>query len=179
MNPKIEKLLQRSDELHIYYKDLLNQFTRAQLDYREYDTKWSIAEIIYHVYLAEKLPCNFMINFSFERKNQVLGIKARIRSLILNIVLDSKLKFKAPVNTIENFPEVIDPQELINKWDRSSREFLNYLENFDPEKIKNFVFKHPLAGKLNILQTLKFINSHMTHHQIQIERIKNLNNFPK
>lgn len=179
MNPKIDKLIKRSGELHLYYEGLLNQFTRSQLDYRVHDAKWSIAEIIYHVYLAEKLSCNFIINFSFERKNQVLGIKARIRSLILNIVLNSKLKFKAPVKAIENFPEVIDPQELINKWDRSSREFREYLENFDPYKLKNFIFKHPLAGKLNILQALDFINSHMTHHKIQIERIKNLNNFPK
>jgi DinB family protein len=179
MNPKIEILIQRSGELHFYFKDLLNQLTLPQLDYRENDTKWSIAEIIYHVYLSEKLPCNFMINFSFERKNQVLGIKARIRSLILNIVLNSKLKFKAPVNAIENFPEVIDPQELINKWDRSNKEFLDYLENFNSDKLKNFIFKHPLAGKLNILQTLEFINSHMVHHKKQIERIKKLDNFPK
>jgi len=74
---------------------------------------------------------------------------------------------------------VIYPQELINKWDRSRKEFRDYLGDFDSDKLQYFIFKHPIAGKLNILQALEFINYHMIHHQKQIERIKKLNNFPK
>ncbi|MGF1670459.1 MAG: hypothetical protein ACFCU6_08425 [Balneolaceae bacterium] len=44
---------------------------------------------------------------------------------------------------------------------------------------KKTVYKHPRAGFLNIKQALEFMESHIAHHQKQIDRIMKHAAFPE
>jgi hypothetical protein len=50
-------------------------------------------------------------------------------------------------------------------------ELKTMLEKFGDDQLKRKIYKHVIAGKLNILQTLLFFREHVIHHQQQIKRL--------
>ena len=179
MNQKIDKHSQRFNREHQYYKNLLQNLTDEQLAFRLSENKWSIIQTIYHVYLSESSIIDFILQFSFERKSEKLGFTSKFSSFLTNAGLRSSLKFKAPTKYLETFPEPIDKDALMLEWSLKTESFDLFLRNFDDRRIKLFIFKHPLAGKFNLSQTLGFMYYHKVHHRKQIEKLMKQSNYPK
>ena len=179
MEAKIEKYYQRLFQEHEYSDRLLAELDKQQLEFRARNDKWNIEEILYHIYLSESGILRFMQNFSFERKNELLGFSSKYRSFLMNVFLQTPVKFKAPTRYLEQFPEVIQPAELRKDNQEVYAQMKSFLEEFDQSKLPYFIFKHPVVGKMNLSQTLGFMYRHKVHHRKQIENLLNHKNFPK
>ncbi len=98
---------------------------------------------------------------------------------MLKTFLKSRLKFKAP-----NVPG-LSPQSISAKedsqaaWEQVRQGLEAYLIAFKPEQLNYIVFKHPVGGKFNLLQTLdNFLLMHLQHHKQQLKRIAETDGFP-
>lgn len=90
----------------------------------------------------------------------------------LNLALKSDLKWKAP--------GVLAPpsgkhglETLIHQWDDLRKGWERLLNGIDEGYLHRQVFRHPVAGRLDLLQTLSFVEHHIHHHVHQIKRIAN------
>ncbi|MBK6266377.1 DinB family protein [Marivirga sp. S37H4] len=181
MHPKIEKHWQRIKVSKEYYDALLKVFNPTQLNFRPEPSAWSMMDVMQHLYTSEKLSSDFVKNFDFSRKDLKLGLKSRIKTILLVNRLNSRKKFKAPKVLEQNKGRMNlspDAHEFGHQWAGLRSEMKLMLENFPEEKLNHFTFNHPAVGKMTITQTLEFFYSHMNHHKYQIEAINHHPNFP-
>ncbi len=181
MHPKIEKHWKRIEASKEYYDALLKVFNPEQLNFKPESNAWSMMDVMQHLYTSEKLSSNFVRNFDFSRKNMKLGLKSRIKTILLVNRLNSKKKFKAPKILEQNMGNLNlseDAHEFQYQWGELRNDIKSMLDNFPEDKLKHFTFSHPAVGKLTITQTLEFFNSHLNHHKHQIEKINHHPNFP-
>ncbi|MEO0405148.1 MAG: hypothetical protein AAF193_09785, partial [Bacteroidota bacterium] len=95
----------------------------------------------------------------------------RTNSKELNGKLRSDNRWKAPDVLPEPRGEM-PFSELKEKWIKTGHGFNQFVHNFPMEHQDKLVFKHPLYGRLTMLQTLQFTAEHIVHHEHQIRRIQ-------
>ena len=182
MNPKIQKHWQRMEEGKAYYDALLQVFNDEQLNFHPENGSWSMLDVMQHLFTSENISLKFMQNFDFNRKNEKVGLKAEVKTVMLVNRLNSRKKYQAP-KILEEKKDSLNisknPHEFSHQWDDIRKEMFSFLNDFPNDKIGHFIFSHPVVGKLNILQTMQFFVAHMKHHQYQIESINHHKKFPK
>lgn len=182
MNSKIQKHWARLEDGKAYYDALLEVFNDEQLNFHPEAGAWSILDVMQHLYTSEKISLQFMQNFDFNRKNEKVGLKSEIKTILLVNRLNSKKKYKAPKVLAEKKDSLTisdDPHQFGHQWEDLRNEMFSFLRDFPDDKIRHFVFVQPVVGKLNVLQTLQFFVAHLKHHQHQIEAINHHKDFPK
>lgn len=139
------------------------------------DGKWSIQQILAHLIAAEKLSIMYL-------RKKMLGIKEaentglweEIKMMVLKASQRLPLKFKAPRAVVENTPAYADFDQLTKDWDTTRAELKTLLEKFEDTQIRKKIYKHIIAGRLNILHALLFFREHILHHTPQINRLLKL-----
>jgi len=138
--------------------------------------KWSIFQIIFHLVKSEQLTLlGLKKSLADAKKLTNAGIKSRLRYFVLRSALISRFKFKAPP-IVASIPEKYDMKELELKWDKIRKDINKFIETFPPDLEGKNIFKHPLAGWLNINQTINFLHDHYDHHNRQIKTLLQLQN---
>jgi len=130
---------------------------------------WSINQVLYHHYLAEKLTIEY-INKKLSENGSLenAGITELLKSKLLNLLLWLPIKFKSP-KRIADVPETIELNNLINDWSSLRNELKKIINNFSDKAIGSKVFLHPRVGMITMSQTLDFIDMHLKHHIPQIK----------
>lgn len=170
MHPKLEiKYLRLAQQKAVYLAEAKNANQR-QLAFSPNPGKWSLLELLDHLVLVESQALRFMKSFDFNRSDKKTNVRSRINSLLLRLFLSSRIKFKVPVPTV--IPKQKTLEVLLVEWDAQNEELVKFLSGFPEEKLHNFIFVHPVAGKFNILQTLDFLVDHLVHHQLQLKAIR-------
>ena len=137
--------------------------------------KWAI----FHLF-SDYFPTIFrLVSDRIKRENKkisqpelipVAGFKSTLRYLLIKFVLNSPIKVKAPKG-VDNVPEVTTIEQIkqgVNKNLQALEEFIN---RYPVELNQKAIFKHPLAGRINLYQTIQFLNDHLMHHDRQIRQI--------
>ncbi|WKK84772.2 DinB family protein [Marivirga arenosa] len=182
MHSKIQKHWERYENGKQYYDALLKVFNDDQLNFQPSENAWSMLQVMQHLYTSESLSLKFLQNFDFNRKDEKLGLKAELKTMLLVNRLNSKKKFKAPKVLSDNKSNLDirdDAHEFGHQWQKLDQDLLSFLQDFPTDKINHFCFMHPAVGKQNVIQCLQFFVSHMKHHQHQIEAINHHKDFPK
>ncbi len=134
--------------------------------------KWSISQILVHLILAEELSLQYIrkkslgieqagnTNILHDLKYQALRISQRL-----------PLKYKAPRVLGESAPSTLPLEQIVGKWDHMRSELRKYLEAMESRHVKRKIYKHAVAGRLNILHAVDFFNEHLNHHLPQIRRL--------
>ncbi|MCS6838621.1 MAG: DinB family protein, partial [Bdellovibrionaceae bacterium] len=60
---------------------------------------------------------------------------------------------------------------ILDEWQALRHEWTRFLEHFPANAHGRLVFRHPVAGRLTILQTLKFMADHLERHKEQMKRL--------
>ncbi|MBL0047441.1 MAG: DinB family protein [Bacteroidetes bacterium] len=132
--------------------------------------KWSINQIIQHLILAEELSQKSIKAKLLTGKFESAGMMTHVRTLLLKVFLRSSVKFKAPV-AVSKIPENLALEELYQKWEQSRRQLNELLESIPQSMLNKYIFKHPVAGKMNLHGGLAFMQEHVRRHAQQIKRI--------
>jgi DinB superfamily len=171
-------------ELSVQLQNSLDKFNATiaglsfnQLNFREKDKKWTIAECIEHVTLAElKFPiivADEMQKPSHPEFRRKIKIKdEKIRPKMLSRIWKAKS------------PEVFRPtgrfassEEAIKTFQEQRVKTLEYV-NTTTDDLRNHFWKHPLTGTIDLYQTLILMSAHLERHLEQMEKIKAASNFP-
>ncbi len=132
--------------------------------------KWSIAQVIDHVTTAESRSIQYV-----HKKTQApdavppAGFMCAVRTWLLVTMLSSPLKFKAP-EVVADTPDNRSRAELAARWAAARGELRNLIESLPEDLMAKALFKHPVAGRMNMGQMLEFMTSHMKRHARQVER---------
>ncbi len=149
-------------ELKNYSDDVINKKPRPEA--------WSVAEVIVHLITAEEMSLKYLSKkIQDTSKAQPEGLKNKGRWLLVRIVFTFNIKFKAP--------EIVEPklgyQSLANldiHWNKIRQQTLEVLSRLSDEEVNKELWKHAIAGKMNLHHMVQFFGIHSRHHKKQIDR---------
>jgi hypothetical protein len=142
----------------------------AALDRPPGPGRWSALQVLHHVVEAEAGT------LAYVRKKMQAGpalprgaVSSRLRRAILEVALALPLRFKAPT-VAAAVPDTVDPAALRARWEEVRREWRALVEAFPRALAGRLVFRHPVAGRLTLADTLAVLQAHLDHHVPQVKR---------
>jgi uncharacterized protein YndB with AHSA1/START domain/uncharacterized damage-inducible protein DinB len=160
------------------FNDAIANLSEQQLNFKEASDKWSIAECIEHITLAELEFPNIIAKEMQQPANPDNRTKISIKDEEIQPKMTSR-KWKA------KSPEIFKPsnkfanaQEAITTFQNQRKTTIEYVET-TKDDLRNHFWKHPLTGMIDLYQTLILMSAHLERHTQQIENIKKYTNFPK
>ncbi len=141
---------------------------------RQHNTgKWSTAQILVHINHVFERSLGY-INKKMQSPETipVAGLLTGAKSTLLNLALKSRLKFKAPKG-VDVVPEHIDFETVRMRLLQNLNAVKHLIEQFPEAYYNKAIFKHPVAGRITLLQTLSFLDAHFLHHEQQIRLFLN------
>jgi hypothetical protein len=152
-------------------KDQLFKLGAIKCLIRQDDDQWCINQVLEHLILTETLGYNYI---NKKRTNIKALPKANIvsslRRRLLSVILSLPFKYKAPKNVMPKLRSE-GLEKLFLDWDYQRNLMKDLIVDLD-EDINKELFRHPKAGKMNLIDMLEFYESHIAHHLIQINRIQ-------
>ena len=169
----MDKLKHKFDKLEISRLNLISLLgdqDKNALTFKINKNKWSPLQICFHVIKSEQLTLLALNKTKQSIENlKKSGLAGIMRDVSLRFALKSKIKFKAPA-MVAKVPEDYDFTELMKKWETIRSSLKEYTDDFPEQYSDRAVFKHPIAGWMNLSQALNFLQSHFDHHKLQIEK---------
>jgi len=163
-----QKRLELMAELEILNEDKLN--------YKPAPGKWSIIQIVHHLIKSEQLSVIY-IKRNITNKSGISksSFRAKFNAFVLKWGLILPLKLKAP-NNVSDVPDFDTFENAKSKWDKVRNSFVSVIESMADDLLSKDIFKHPIAGKMNLEGTIDFFDAHFKHHLKQIKSLlTNLN----
>ena len=174
MPPDIQKLV---DRIESQRDDLLQSFrslSQDQFNKSPSPGRWSAAEVLSHIIAAERLSLAYM-------QKKVQGIESAAISgpweeIKMAILKASQrlpgLKFKAPKRLVENTALYRDLASIESEWVKVRTDLRGLLEKIPQEKLNRLIYKHPVAGYLNVRHAVDFFHEHIHHHLTQLRNLQ-------
>ena len=177
----VEKAFERAEQQRNTMLNGLKGFSHEQLNFKPSPKSWCLLEVCEHLMTAERNGLNYMhkkMQGDID-KIEATNFKAKLRSIVLKTALRLPIKFKAPAAARFKAKEEYHYDQVRAEWDEIREGWKDLADGFDKPTAEKLIFKHPLAGRLNLEQTFQFLYDHTDHHLAQIERIKAHPDFPK
>lgn len=171
MNTKLQLIFDSLETQRNQLFKALNNLAAERLN-QQPQNGWSINQVIAHLITAERLSVIYL-HKKIQAINEVenTGLIEELKMIALIVSQRLPFKFKAPKVVVENTKSSTSLQELEKEWTAVRNELKAMLEKFGDDQVKRKIYKHVVAGKLNIQQTLLFFREHIIHHQQQIKRL--------
>lgn len=168
-----EQLLKHFNEMESERQEVLRELTAYSddlLSTKPSADVWSVAEVIEHLTVAETGALNYMrkkIQYGGHRRSAFTsGLKQRL----LNLAISLPIRYKVPKMLEKPATSAIGFQDALKCWDEVRADMCTEYETMDGNIIGNELFKHPTAGKMNVIQGVRFMRRHMNRHIGQIHR---------
>ena len=146
----------------------LPDFDDSILQFRPANHKWSILQILFHLNSSESNSVKYIVKksqggSSIPKSTFLSSIKSSVLSAALRF-----LKWKKPA-VLPDPPENLSTNEVINAWNETRMQLKQLLEKLPDDMLERNIFRHPAAGRMNMIHALKFMQDHFDHHLKQIE----------
>lgn len=171
MNTRLEQLF---DDLEVQREELLHELKQlsAEALQKHPPEKWSIAQVLAHLIVSEQLSIAYLNKKMLGIESTVnTGLKEEFKMIALIISQRLPFKFKAPRMVVDKTPVYENIDQLITVWETTRSELKMVLEKFQDNQMKRKIYKHPVAGMLNIQQALRFFGEHIAHHTPQVKNL--------
>ncbi len=170
MNKRLEHVFGKLEERKERLWEQLQKLDESKLSLQPDDKSWSIIQVIDHLVFSESA------SLSYSKKKLLAGDDLKRptffhtqRMSFYNVILLSHYKIKAP-SVVSNPVNEKSLSVVMAQFEDSRVELRQFLERFPKKYLSKAVYKHPLAGRIAILQMLKFFEAHFIHHTYQIDR---------
>jgi len=130
---------------------------------------WSVAQVVLHLAIAEEGMMAYLNKKRSVGGHGPAGAGAPFRLGLLNLALVLPVKYKAPA-VVATVPEC-SFDEATQRWDAVRRTMRSTFDTLPEELIGHGLFKHPSAGKFDLVQGIRFMGMHVERHRGQIDRI--------
>lgn len=171
MNTRLEQLF---DDLEVQREELLQELKQVSTEVLQKHPagKWSTAQVLAHLITSEQLSVAYLNKKILGiETTQNTGLVEEIKMITLMISQRLPFKFKAPRMVVDKTPTYDTMDQIILVWDNARVELKAVLEKFQDNQMKCKIYKHPIAGMLNIQQAMRFFGEHITHHTPQIKNL--------
>ena len=170
MHTQLEKeFKQLETERKNLFSDL-QQHSDELLNKKPNPEAWSVAEVIAHLMTAEEMSLKYLQKkMQDTSKEKQEGFKNKYRWLLVQIVFTFNIKFKAP--------EIVEPKigfvtlkDLESNWAKNRSEIIAMVDKLSNEEVNKTLWKHAVAGKMNLHHMVQFFGIHYRRHTKQIDR---------
>jgi uncharacterized damage-inducible protein DinB len=176
LDTELSKLDNQLDELLQMVKPLSSK----QQNFKPDANSWSMLQVFRHMMQSEGQIHKYLRKKILGAKTTgKAGIGALLRSVILNVAMRLPIKYKVPDAIKVDLDENYDYEKLSAEWKSLRKEIRDFLEDIDEETSRKEIFRHPVMGRMSILQGLAFMQVHLARHTHQVERIMRHPDFPK
>jgi len=175
MHPQLVQLVDRIESQREAILSSFQSMTPEQFNRTPSTGKWSAAEILSHIIAAEKLSVMYMqkkVQGIRQAKSSGVWEEIKITILVISQRLPG-LKFKAPPRVVENTKFFRDLPAIQAEWENIRKELRMLLGQIPDDSRTRLIYKHPIAGYLNIRQALIFFHEHVYHHAPQLQKLLN------
>jgi uncharacterized damage-inducible protein DinB len=179
----ISSLTLAFNKLEKQLEDLLQTvktLSSEQQNFKPDSRSWSMLQVFRHMMQSEGQIIKYL-------QKKILGtatarkasLRAILRSALLNAAMRLPFKYKVPDAIKIDFEENYDFEKLSSDWKLLRKEIRDFLVNIDEETSQKEIFRHPVVGRMSLLQGLTFMQEHLERHTKQVERIMRHTDFPK
>lgn len=173
MNQHLRRIFQKLESARKNFEHQFSSVSDDDWNFSPRPGKWSIAQVFTHLVTSENLSLGYM-----KKKAQGIeqagssGLPEAVKMIVLIISQRlPMLKFKAPKVVIDHTPPAMGRQELFAAWEKSRLELKHFLEGITDAHVRKLIYKHPVAGRLDVRQALVFFGEHIRHHRPQLMRL--------
>ncbi|MFO7448125.1 MAG: DinB family protein [Ignavibacteriaceae bacterium] len=171
MNRKLQSLYDSIETERLDITEQVKKLPDKELNRKPAEGKWSVLQIIFHLVKTEKIAViSIQKGIQKKEKHAAWTLRSLINNALLNIILKTPVKIKAPP-IVAKVPDTYNLNELLVQWEKSGKALKETAEEFTPELMEINVFPHSYLGDMNITKTFKFILEHLKHHKRQIYKI--------
>lgn len=171
MNARIQKRLDKIERLTLELQQKTKPFEH-KFNHKPDTVSWSLHQVLAHLVAAEKLSVQYLskkINGINEVGNT--GVYEEAKMVVVKLSQRLPFKFKAPTRVVESTSAYDSHESLFKDWHHTRESLKQLLETIEDRNVKKKVFKHIIAGKLNVLHAIDFMYEHINHHLPQINRL--------
>lgn len=164
-----EKLAKLESETEVLFKSV-DQLSEEALHDQAYG--WSIIQVLAHLIESEAGSVMYMtkkMQAGDKMPEYTLGNKMKMA--FTKAMLGSSLKWKAP-KFVANPNSELSLAEIKENWEVTRKQTRTYVQNYPEQYLNKAVYKHPMAGRLDLASAIDSLTYHQIHHRHQIERIK-------
>jgi DinB superfamily len=172
VHPRLQSYFTQLENQRKSVTKLINSVSEERFTRIPGNDKWSAHQVVAHLLTAEKLSLQYMT----KKMNGVAsagdtGILEELK--MVAIILSQRLPFRytAPKSVVEATPHYPGRAALINEWATTRHHLGLFLNQFTDELLKRKIYKHVVAGRLNIVHALIFFREHIIHHLPQLNRL--------
>jgi hypothetical protein len=160
----------KMEEARLKLYSRITAMEEKMLHRRESEGKWSAIQIIFHLSNSEEMSVAY-IGKKVKAGNSIpkTGLSAEVRILFLRFVSRYK-KLKKPAWFPEP-PENPDTKIILDAWSETRDQLKQLIVKLPDDMLERKIFRHPLAGRLNIRQALTSLQLHFDHHLKQINSL--------
>lgn len=144
--------------------EIIDQLTDEQLNKKVHNEKWSIMQVLDHLYLMESKLVKLMTRTFNEAPTEFIPDKP------IHLATDRTRKVISPPH-FEPTNQFLSKVEMKEKLNQSRNSLIDFVELTRGHNLENKGMTHPLFGQINLKQWIPFIGVHEKRH---IEQIKEL-----
>lgn len=170
MSPHLEKSFRRLEASKEKVIADLKQCSDELLNQKPGPEAWSAAEVVHHLITTEEASLRYL-NKKIQGINALksTGIRHSLRIIFMKLIYSLPLKYKAPAVT-HPATSHLSFSELESNWASVRQSTLALLSPLNDKELRLELWRHPVGGRMNILQMLDFFDDHIERHRLQIER---------
>ncbi len=170
MNANLEAAFQKIEDDRKQLFVLLKNYSNEILLKKPAPDKWSVAEVIGHLMVAEGASLKYLQKKTQDMsKEPNAGFTGWRRLAFVKLVFVLPVKFKAPEITAPP-KETKSLEVLEHEWTQLRKDTYKLISSLSDADAKKSIWKHTLAGKMNIYQMVEFFGFHFQRHLGQIRR---------
>jgi hypothetical protein len=133
---------------------------------------WSVNQILNHLMSSERLSLQYM-------KKKSLGVNdlddsgwlEEMKIIMLKVSQRLPLRYKVPRVVLEHTSSIAEFEQLRSEWRKIRSGLTLFAQNIEDRNVRKKIYKHPVAGRLDVIQAVIFFREHMHHHLPQIQRL--------
>lgn len=130
---------------------------------------WSVSEVLMHMVVAETGALNYMRKKIEVDNHSVCKGRSAQYALLIGALKAPLLKYKAP-KIVANVGSGVKFSDALQQWNDVRAELRADYEKLEEAWIMHDLFKHPAAGKFDLIRAVKFMRIHADRHIGQIHR---------
>jgi hypothetical protein len=171
MHKKLQRIYEEAEFERENLLQLISNLPEDKL-FRSPGGKWSVSQILSHIIEAERISLSYMKKKSLGiAQTADSGLLDDFKFFLLTMSQRLPLKYKAPKVLSGQPPPALPYPQIVQSWNEVRSELKSFMETFDDRTIKRKIYKHLIAGRLNVIHAVKFFIEHLKHHLPQIKRL--------
>jgi uncharacterized damage-inducible protein DinB len=170
MNRQLQKeFFELEEGRNLLFREL-KQYSDETINKKPSLDRWSVAEVIAHLITVEEMSLKYLMKKAQDTsKAKPESFKNKWRWLLVQMVFIFNIKFKAP-DIVEPKPGYKSLANLEAHWEKVRAQTLAVLNKLSDKEVNKELWKHAIAGKMNLHHMVRFFGIHFNRHKKQIEK---------